>query len=162
MMTVRQINSILWTMTALLGAGAVIVIIAGVLMPVTADDAAMTRRAAEATTRQTIATALPPLSEFEPVFNAQLRQTLGDQPAATQVAPVAVAAAAPPEPTPMTLVGTIGSSLAMFQASGGEVELKAVGESAAGMKVIAIRPSEVDVQLNGKLVTLHKPKQAGS
>jgi hypothetical protein len=161
-MTVRRINSTLWTLTALCAAGSIVVVVAGLLIPTSIDDAPTHNRASQATTKPTEVAGLPPLAAFEPIFNKQLRQSLSDRPATTQPEQVEVAAPAPVSSAPVTLVGTIGASLAMFQSSGGEVELKAVGETAGGMKVIAIRPSEVDVQLNGKVVTLRKPKEAGS
>ena len=68
------------------------------------------------------------------------------------------AATVPQNNSPLTLVGTVGSSLAMLQSADGNVELKAVGESLGGMKVLAIRPSQVDVQYNGKKLTLDKVK----
>ena len=66
-----------------------------------------------------------------------------------------------PAPLAVTLTGTVvepGHSLAVFSGAGGKVELKAVGESAGGAEVLAIRRDSAVVRHNGEPLTLRVPK----
>jgi hypothetical protein len=59
---------------------------------------------------------------------------------------------------PFTLVGTIGDSVVMIRTPAGQVEVKSVGELASGARIVAIRPMQVDVELNGQRMTISKPR----
>ena len=97
------------------------------------------------------------LATFEPVWNLELRRSFD------QVATTTVAKEAPPGEAKsgagITLLGTIGDSLALIQTKDGVVEVKGVGESAGGAKIVSVRPAEVDVEIAGRVVTLKKPKE---
>lgn len=62
---------------------------------------------------------------------------------------------------PFVLVGTIGESLAMFRMVDGSISIKGVGEQINGDSVVAIRPAEADLNINGNRTTLKKIKQEG-
>jgi hypothetical protein len=152
MPSVRRINRLLWWTAGLSAAAAVAVLIAGVMLPIDArvQASATSQRSAVAATRpsETASSAL-----LQRAWSAPLRQQL-DATASTNLA----AKAAPSDALPVTLVGTVGTSLAMLQAPGGEVVLAGVGEEAAGVKIVSIRPWQIDVQYRGRALTLHKPK----
>ena len=157
-MTARRINQILWTATACMGIAALACLLAGLLLPIDVENALKSGRANDISKNKPTTMSAITLAQYEPVWNASLRRPLADQPSAPTTEPVVAAATVPENNSPLTLVGTIGSSLAMLQSADGNVELKAVGESLGGMKVLAIRPSQVDVQYNGKKLTLDKVK----
>ena len=101
---------------------------------------------------------LPPVESLQAVANVQLRRVTAV--AATQS--ITAGSELASDTPPFTLAGTIGTSLALLRTPAGQIELKAVGEEAMGAKVLAIRPSQVDVRFNGQSVTLQKPKEPGS
>jgi hypothetical protein len=97
------------------------------------------------------------LAEFETISRLNLRKSLSDAPV---TAPVADTAAAPAGPGgPFVLIGTIGDSLAMIRTSAGVVEIKGLGELANGARILAIRPSQVDVEVAGQRLTIAKPRE---
>ena len=112
----------------------------------------------------TAAVSLPTPARLEQIGSLPLRQSLAD--AAPMVpAPESARPADPSHVPPLTLVGTVGSSLAMFKATtgGDAIEVRAVGESIGGVAVVAIRPSQVDVRpYNGRVVKLDTPPEAGA
>ena len=57
----------------------------------------------------------------------------------------------------LILVGTVGNSLALIKGPDGSIGMVETGEDVNGSPVIAIRPSEVDLRVNGKLTTLRMP-----
>ena len=59
----------------------------------------------------------------------------------------------------LTLVGTIGTTLALLKTPTNTVEVRGVGESLNGVTVLAVRPSEVDVRFNGQILKLAKPAE---
>lgn len=73
--------------------------------------------------------------------------TAAVKPQATQPAPSALR---------LTLVGTIGQSLAMLRTADGSVEVCGVGETVGGAEVVSVRPRRVEVRINGQLVALTK------
>src|SRR5690349_20741307 len=154
-MNSRQINSVLWTVAATLAIGALTCALLTVLWPLHGvaepGDVAIA-------TASTQPTSLPPLESLQTAANVPLRRAVAV--ATTQDAANAPAASASETP-PFTLAGTIGTSLALLRTPAGQIELKAVGEEAMGAKVLAIRPSQVDVRFNGQSVTLQKPKEPG-
>jgi len=154
-MNSRQTNSMLWTAAAMLAMGAVTCATLTILWPlkrVANADADVT------TSPSTRPTPLPPLESLQAAANVPLRRAASV--ATTQ--PITANSAAAATTPPFTLAGTIGTSLALLRTPAGQIELKAVGEEAMGAKVLAIRPSQVDVRFNGQSVTLQKPKETGS
>jgi len=97
------------------------------------------------------------VAEFEPIWRLSLRKSLSD---ASITPPVADMVATPAGPGgPFILIGTIGDSLAMIRTSAGVVEIKGLGESANGAKIVAIRPAQVDVEVAGQRLTIAKPRE---
>jgi type II secretory pathway pseudopilin PulG len=156
-MSGRQINLFLWTTAVALVVGAVALAIAGVWVPVSVDSAQATAARRAAATQGSAGKGRS-ADGLEAVVSARWRRPLTDAPVPVAAAAVAQAPATS-EQLPMTLVGTVGTSLAMLQSSDGNVELKGVGESSGGMKVLAVRPSQVDVEYNGRKLTLNRPKE---
>jgi hypothetical protein len=54
----------------------------------------------------------------------------------------------------LALVGTIGNSLALIKGPDGTVAMIEPGDDVNGAPVLAIRPSEVDLRISGKITTL--------
>ena len=145
-------------MAGCFAAGTVAAIAAAFLIPLesTARDATPTTRPAS----QSLASRdAPSLAEFEPIFQAVLRPAPTE--ALTEATVVAEAAPAPtvPDGIALTLVGTIGQSLALLRNAQGEVELRGVGDTAGGATVVSIQPSRVEMQHNGRSIVLEKPKE---
>jgi hypothetical protein len=154
----RRINLILRTLAVAMTAGAIGALAWAFLSPVKVDtDSAGLRRMAPAASAPA-ADSLPPLASFEPIWKLDLRKPLDGAPAAAPLARQAAATAPANNGIPITLVGTIGDSLALVRTADGAVEVKAVGESAAGAKIVSVRPSQIDVEFAGQVVTLRKPK----
>lgn len=111
-------------------------------------------------TRPTTAV-LPSLPEFERVWNRRLRpsfETAVAMPeAAGPVTGVQATVAPAVSGTSVAVVGTIGDSIALIRDAAGNVEARQVGETIAGVgTVVAVRPSEVDLQQNGQRITLRR------
>lgn len=156
-MNARNTNLALHAATALFALGTVAAIALGLLLPVEsqAPTVVATGGKVPATTQ---ATDTLPLASFEPIFYLQLRRNLAEMPAvATNKTPSITANNANPSNLPITLVGTIGDSIALIQA-GADIQAIAVGETSAGAKVLAIRPSQIDIEYAGQKITLNKPK----
>jgi hypothetical protein len=158
-MTARQINQALWITAACLCGIAALVLVLGVLLPVNAKPPAdeVSKSAGKHSTPGEQAS-LPSLESFESIWPKPLRRPMVDAPVAPPAPTgpgIAVAGA-----VPMTLVGTIGNSLAMLQTPDGTIALKGVGEQLAGADVVAVRPGEVDLRYGGRDLTLTKPKDA--
>jgi hypothetical protein len=156
-MTVRRIKQTLWCTAAALAGAAVLIVVAAASLPVSEADASAPA-IAHAEKQSGPVASLPSLAELQRVAQLPLRRGLNDEPPATAQAVIISAASEPPAAMPLTLVGTIGTSLAMLRAADGSVELTGVGESAGGLKVEAIRPSKVQVQFNGRSIVLETPK----
>ena len=157
-MSVRRINLLLWTCAAAMAAGAAAVLALAVMMPVEVTPLPGAARADRAPTTRAGTAGLPDLVAFEPVWKLDLRKSLTATVAPSQAQAV-TAAAKTDSGLPITLVGTIGDSLALVKTRNGEVEVKAAGESAAGVKIVTVRPSQVDVEFGGQVVTLTIPKE---
>jgi hypothetical protein len=155
-MGARRINQILWSVAALLGVAAAAVLMLAMTLPLDV-------RAVEPTAGRAAATqesSAPTLAPLEPVWNLRLRGEL-PAPAAQHEPRVASAEVAPAggDGVPVTLVGTVGDSLAMLRGQGGTVEVRAVGETLDGVQVLEVRPARVSVRYNGRVVTLDKPPE---
>jgi hypothetical protein len=155
-MITRQLNMFLWTSTAVLSCGAVAVLTFGLFAPLQPAAPASTSTAGSTIASQRTGTDLPPLDSFNEIFKRPLRVALTDAPAAAPV-PTSVSAPATAAPPPLVLVGTIGQSLAMIRTADGNIAVKGVGEHVGEADVLAIRPTQVDIRIGGKTVTLEKP-----
>src|SRR5688500_12017105 len=104
---------------------------------------------------------MPDLPVFKPIFAAVVRPMPADAPPdPAGVADVPAPAPAPSTAVPaLTLVGTIGQSLAMLRNARGEVELKAVGDTAGDATVTSIQTSRVEMRQNGQSIVLEKPNE---
>ena len=156
-MSVRRINLLLWTCAAALAAGAAAVLALAVMLPVEVAPEAVGSGTSRLPATRPSTDRLPQLASFEPVWNLDLRKSLTTT-VATSQAQAVTAAAKTDNGLPITLVGTIGDSLALVKTRGGEVEVKAAGESAAGVKIVSVRPSQVEVEFGGQVITLTTPK----
>jgi hypothetical protein len=154
---VRKVNLGLWTLTAALSTGAVVCAGLGLFTPIEVepDSRAMGRRVAA--TSQGSADSQLSLAEFESIWRLSLRMSPSDAPVTT---PLANTAAMPAGPGgPFVLIGTIGDSLVMIRTATGVVEIKGLGELANGAKIVAIRPSQVDVEVAGQRLTIAQPRE---
>jgi hypothetical protein len=159
---VRKTNLTLRSLTATFVAGAAIAAVLGLVLPVDvappdSPDSRRTARAASSTSPAGLAA----LESFEPVMALHLRRPLTDTPSATATQPGESGTMAAGAGGPFVLLGTIGDSLAMIRTSSGLVEVKAVGEQAGGARIVAIRPSQVDIDVAGERRTLVKPREGG-
>ncbi len=157
-MNARQVNSTLWIAAGALALGAVAAIAGSAFLPLESAELKGAGQIRPTTTKPTAVANIPSMSELEKVWNQNLRQNLGE---AAPVQPVPVAVQQTPTndaSIPVSLVGTIGTSLAMLKTNANAIDVCGVGESSNGVTVVAVRPAEVDVRYNGKLVTLAKPK----
>ena len=161
-MNAKQVNFLLWSGAAAVSVASFASLLLGFILPL--EKVAITESPTKsATSKQTLGSAVPPPSAFEKIWALSLRQPLGDAPPPTPVQPVTTAdtpAIVIDSGVPVSLVGTIGTSLAMFKTTGNAVEVCAVGESLSGVEVVAVRPAEVDVRYNGQLIKLSKPADA--
>src|SRR5437773_663418 len=105
-MHTKQINTMLWSLAALLACGAVAAI-ATIALPLETDVSTnpSTSQPARSATDQ----ASPQLVAFGPIFQRQFRQALTDAP------PSVSAEADTPTVFQLTLAGTIGNSLALLR-----------------------------------------------
>jgi hypothetical protein len=164
-MSSRQINLLLRTSAISLCAIAVLSIAASLLLPLQLGSSRNKQpRSTSPTTVPSAPVVLRPLESFAAVWANPLRRPLNDQTTDAQ-SPEAVAAqatAAAGLPPPVTLVGTVGTSLAMLRGPDGVVSVLRVGDQLAGAQVLAIRPAQIDVRFNGRTLTLDKAKEAGA
>ena len=88
----------------------------------------------------------------------RLRAELAPVPASQQQ-PARLAADVAPAPQgfPVSLVGTVGDTLAILRQENGQVEVRGAGENVAGVEVLEVRPARVRVRFNGQELTLEKP-----
>jgi hypothetical protein len=161
-MNARQINSMLWATAATLVAGGIAAVALMLWLPLERQESADAARRTPATKPTTAPGSLPPLAAFEKLWSMPLRQPLGAAAPMTQ----AETAVTPPTPTvsdgsppPVSLVGTIGTSLAMLKTASNAVEVCAVGESVNGVTVLAVRPAEIDIRYMGRTLKLSKPPE---
>src|SRR5436190_17473797 len=141
-MTSRRINLFLWTGTAVLCALALGAIAWTILNPIDSEHVAQSTHTLP-TTNPTAMVNLPSLSDVQPFLDKPLRHNLTGS-APTTVATAQQNSADPP----LTLVGTIGNSLAMLQTRDGKIELMAVGESIAGLTIVTISRTKVEGRYN--------------
>jgi hypothetical protein len=157
---VRQVNSMLWATAVVMAAGAIGVLAWAVWSPVAVEGRVGSSRGAAPASAPVSGESIGPLAAFEPVWKLDLRKPLDGLIVATGARPAAATLPVNQGP-PITLVGTIGDSVALVRLADGRVEVKAVGESAAGVRIVAVRPAQVDVEFGGQVLTLKKPKEPG-
>jgi hypothetical protein len=93
-----------------------------------------------------------PLSAYAAVWHRNLRQPLGDGPAASPAAKAVLS---------VPLIGTAvdpGHSTGMFRDAAGKVRWVGVGEMIGGAKVMAIQEGSATVEFGGEKVTLSVTK----
>jgi hypothetical protein len=152
-MTSRQINMFLWTGSVVFCALAVAAVGWTFLNPVQPQAIAASSHAVP-TTNPTAMVNLPSLSDVQPFLDKPLRHNFSGSASAT----VAAAQQNSTDP-PLTLVGTIGNSLAMLKTRDGKIELKAVGESISGLTILTITPAKVEARYNGRTISLDKQRR---
>jgi hypothetical protein len=133
-----------------------VVAVAGVILPLQITDSAGGSRQPQSASDQ--AAALPSLAAMQHVWDLRLRRDLSPSDATLAAEPIPAAASLPAN-FPVALLGTVGNSLAMLQDSSGQVELRAVGETVAGVEILEVKPYRVQVRYNGKVQTLEKPSE---
>jgi hypothetical protein len=161
-LSTRRINLCLQLTAAVLAAAAVVSLVAGLMMPVeTAAIATPASRPVQANAGMASSVTFESLGPvFSRSFRAPVPTTEAAATAAAENAPAAKPPTPPPEPvTPvaaLTLVGTIGDSLALIRGPDGSVVIVEPNDNLEGTAILAIRPSQVDVRQNGKNSTLRK------
>jgi hypothetical protein len=160
-MTAKQLNMFLWILTAIFAISAAAVLLYAPLAPIN-HDMAIGASIDQPSTQSVASSRIPPPAAFDEIVRSTYRQPLGD-PAPQSPEPTAPVASATPGTAasglPVTLVGTVGNSLAMLKTLTNTVEVCAVGEMLYGVTVVAVRPSEVEVKFNGQTLTLSTPTE---
>jgi hypothetical protein len=153
-----RINQLLYTTAAILVAGGAIVVALGGLLPLDAGPSTSAQDASRPTVSES---ALPSFASLEPIWDLKLCGELAPAPASPQQ-PARLAADVAPatQGVPVSLVGTIGDSLAILRQESGQVDVRAAGENVAGVEVLDVRPARVRVRYNGQELTLEKPLDA--
>jgi hypothetical protein len=146
----------LYATAAVLAAGAVVVVALGALLPLDTSTAS----SSEASRPTVTESALPSVASLEPLWDLRLRGDLAPAPASQQPARLASDVAPAAQGIPVSLVGTIGDSLAILRQESGQVDVRAAGENVAGVEVLDVRPARVRVRYNGMEQTLEKPPDA--
>jgi hypothetical protein len=163
-MNVRKLNISLWTLTAVVAAGGIVVAGWAFVAPVEVafDEPAPAHKWTPATSQASPDAQLS-LESLTPIWNLTLRKSLTDSAGntATNTQQENPATMLDGSGAPFVLVGTIGDSLAMVRTAAGTVEIKGIGEQANGAKILAIRPWQVDIELNGERKTVVKPREPG-
>ncbi len=164
-MNAKQINLALWSGAAAIAVAAIGGLLCALVWPLE-HQLSLDATGGSSKIKSTTGPAIPELAAFEKIWKTPLRQPLGEAIPVAPVVPVAVAPATAVNPVmamtanvPVSLVGTIGTSLAMLKTMSNAVEVCAVGESLSGVTVVAVRTAEVDVRFNGQLIKLSKPAE---
>lgn len=157
-MTTRQTNLLLYSVTATAGLATLACALFALTMPPEVAAPPVTPpRLIRSATLPTSNPSIPPLASFEAIWSLPLRKPLTA--VATTTAPSTTdVVAAVPSNLSITLVGTIGTSTALVRSANGLIEVRSVGELTAGARILAIRPSQIDLDFNGQRITLTKPK----
>jgi hypothetical protein len=144
----------LWTGSALVCALAAGAIAWTLLNPIQSEPVAQIHQSIP-TTNPTAMVNLPSLSDIQPFLDKPLRHNFTGSTTTTALATTQPSSAE----LPLILVGTIGNSLAMLKTRDGTIELKAVGETVAGVTIVSITASKVEARYNGKLIQLDKQRR---
>jgi hypothetical protein len=155
MITPRRVNLALKAMAVVLVLGAVMVVVAGSVMPLQSGDGGPDSSKLDGAHRLPV---LPALVDYQAALNAPLRQSLDDLPPASDAPQPPVEVPADGAGTGLTLVGTIGDSLALLRFSDGAVTVHALGDRLVnGMELVSIQPAEVQLRAGSQVTTLRKP-----
>lgn len=164
-MNAKQINLALWCGAAVIAVAAIGGLLCALVWPLDHQLSLESTRG-NSKIKSTTGPSIPELVAFEKIWKTPLRQPLGEAIPVAPVIPVAVAPTMTANPVmamtanvPVSLVGTIGTSLAMLKTMSNAVEVCAVGESLSGVTVVAVRTAEVDVRFNGQVIKLSKPAE---
>lgn len=152
-MNARRLNLVLWIAAGFCLLAAVLVVIAGVTLPL--DQVAGDARPAGASTTRPA----PHAADSNWADGDWARPLRG--PLTAFVNTGTSSADASSESTaqangPLTLLGTIGDSLAIVGAPDGSVATVGPLDHVGDALVTAIRPSEIDVQIDGRTVTIRR------
>ena len=162
-MSNRTLYSGLWLLTGLGVLAAIIVAVAGYLLPVAVfgklpaeSTLKHPAKPVENTSDSPQVFSLPSLSSYAPIWNLQLR------PKAKIVTPppAPVQHVAPPPPSkPFTakLTGTIleaDRSMALFTTKTGDIQFVSIGQMIEDAKVVQIEPEKVILDRNGQTLTI--------
>jgi hypothetical protein len=147
-MTMRRINLLLWTATALLMVAAAGIVAAAIVMPLATLGSQMPAPDISAATQPQV----DALEDYARIWSRSLRnlESRTDAPA--------VASTQPAKGPGLTLAGTVGHSVALLRTADGAVHVRAVGERLAGAQVVAIEPYKVELRHDGQTITLAKPR----
>jgi len=155
-MNARKLNFLMWTGAIALVACAIFVLVSGAVMPLETASPLVAHPGAPQSVAATSRSSPPASIDLARIGALRLRRPLAQPTAEQEIttsAPPPIATSSLP---PLTLVGTIGDSLAMLQTPGGAVEVRGVGETIAGTTIVSIRPARVELQFNGRTVVLVK------
>jgi hypothetical protein len=159
-MRTTRLRSTLWLTTALGAAGAIAALFAAFSLPLQTPEPSSSTLSRTPTSAPAAAIAsLPPLESFEPAWRLPLRRPLVDPPPTTPALPAA--AAAKPAAPPVRLVGTIIDARhprGVFVTGLATVEVKGVGESVGGAKILAVDDNTATLAYNDDTVTLRREK----
>ena len=156
-MNVRRTRLILRLLTTACTIAVPAVIVVGLTVPraTTAEPGPSSAR--PRSTPTTGPAAAPPPDAFGSALDRPWRPSLGDTPSGTTaVASSAPALPAAALPQRLTLVGTVGESVALIRGPDGTVALVEVGDDVDGADVVAIREQQVDLRQGGRVVRLQK------
>ena len=162
-MSSRTIKQILTGLAGTALVAGVAAILWSVLMPLEAIDfSSKVTNQPVPTTRAAQNQSLSP-AEFERIWATSYRLPLGD--ALPDTSPKVTVPIVKPQDVivintgtpPISLIGTIGSSIALLKLANNTVEAIEVGETINGITLLAIKPYEVEIRLNGQTQTLTKP-----
>jgi hypothetical protein len=157
-MTSRQINLLLTCGAITTSVAAVVIVAAGFLMPISSSSDGTTRPgSAEFSSSGKPATQPAGLDRL---FARSFRNALDDAPSASAKAAAMSAAStrnATASPLQVTLIGTIGNSLAMLRLADGSVIARGVGEQIEGAELIRIDSASVAFQRDGQQFSIVKP-----
>lgn len=160
-MTARQINLLLRTAAAVVCGVGVLATAGLVVLPLRVSAAhGQSVHPQDAPSSADVLTTLPPIESFSAAWTGPLRRPLVDvdaPPVETPTVTTNAVAATSGSTAQFALVGTVGTSLAMLRGPDGVVMVKGVGDLIAGAVVVAIRPTRVDLRMNGSIVTVEKP-----
>jgi hypothetical protein len=153
-MTSRQINLVLWSATAALGVSTAVAIVSGLMVPLALPAQAQANTPGSG---RPVPTTAPVVRLELAALDRPLRLPLSDA-APAPADQAATSAMAAQGAAPFALVGTIGDSVAMFRMPDGSISVKEMGDQINGATVLAVRPAQADVMLNGTRTTLEKIK----
>ncbi|HEX4793466.1 MAG TPA: hypothetical protein VH370_06725 [Humisphaera sp.] len=159
-MTRKQINLILWWAAGAAAAGAALCLALAILLPIESSADSHERVAIAQLKPTNSTTPLPALNSFQSIWDKSLRGQLAqsDDAPPSGAAPSNVVTSGD-SGTTLTLLGTIGESLAMIRMPDGTTELRQVGEQIAGAQILAIRPYQIDIRLDGRTITIAKVQE---